>query len=116
MGLFGKLFGPPDRDGFARLMTEALRAGGAVQQIQYEPEEFRLRLTDSGGGCHHLFLGNAYNEYVGASRAVRKEIVRRYVSLNDHARGNDRSDVGYGTARNILLPRVRERFYHASLQ
>ena len=116
MGLFGRLFGPPDKDGFARMMTEALRASGTVQQIEYEPEEFRLRLTDAAGGCHHLFLGNAYNEYVGASRAVRREIVRRYVSLNDQARGDDRPEVDFATARKILLPRVRERFYHASLQ
>jgi hypothetical protein len=116
MGLFGKLFGPPDRDGFARMMMKELRARGGVGQVEYEPEEFRLRLTDSGGGCHHLFLGNAYNEYVGASRAVRREIVRRYASLDERARGDEGKDVDYAAARPMLLPRVRERFYHASLR
>src|SRR5690349_21709871 len=47
MGLFGRLFGPPDRDGFARIMTRELRALGAARGAA------KVRVAapgDAGGG------------------------------------------------------------------
>ena len=61
MGLRDRLFGPPGRDRFARMLLDAIRQAGEPGRVRYDPEHFRLVAVrrhqarrhrhDQGGGA-----------------------------------------------------------------
>jgi hypothetical protein len=110
MGLWQKLFGPPDKDGFAQKMIKLLRESGEDRPLEYDSEEFLLRLGES----HQIFLGNVYDEYLAEPRAGRKELLARFVRVA-HSADRDH-EMSFAEAKGRLLPRVRERFYHESIR
>ena len=61
VGLFDKLFGPPDKKKFARLLSAAIRKAGETAMIRYDAEEFQLVIAEPE---KRLFnLANIYQEY-----------------------------------------------------
>jgi hypothetical protein len=117
MGLWSRLFGPPDRDAFARAMARALRAAGTADGIDYDAGDYKLTLR--GSGDHHvLFLSNAYAEYAGAARRDRNAVVQKYVALGQSllSAGDGDGDETFDAARPMLLPRIQSRFYHENIR
>jgi hypothetical protein len=77
MGVFDKLFGPPSKDTFARMLKEAIEKAGEKEPIHYDAESFCLRAK--GEGENTLNLTNAYNEYCGATKAQKSTLIRNFV-------------------------------------
>jgi hypothetical protein len=46
MGVFDRFFGPPDKDKFARLISDAIRKAGETADLRHDAEDFSL---DTGG-------------------------------------------------------------------
>lgn len=111
MGLWRKVFGPADREGFARLMMAELRRRGAEGTVEFDPAEFKLSIGEKGG---MLYLGNAYADYMHVPRKERKNVIQRYASVGLMSRED--SDPGWDQAKQMLLPRIRERFYYEALK
>jgi hypothetical protein len=109
VGLLQKLFGPPDHDGFARLLTRAIRAAGVTDSIEYDPAEFKL--TIGGSGHHVLFMSNAYADYLSARRRDRPGILRKYASLTQMENDEDQEE-SFDEIKVKLLPRIQSRYYH----
>jgi hypothetical protein len=112
MGLLHKLFPPANREKFAQLITHAMRDAGEQREITFDPDAFCLRLGRDDG-AHTVFLGNAYEEYCRASRSDRKLIIQRYGSF---VQQRDEQSIELEQCLHLLLPRVRERFYHQVLK
>ena len=108
MGLLAKLFGPPSREEFSRIVTRQLRERGESRPIQFDPERFCLRLGDN---AHTMFLQNAYVEYCRTPRARRTDVLQRAASTVELGR---RPEPALDEVRSNLLPRVRERVYFSS--
>jgi len=111
MGLWNRIFGPPDKKRFAQMMSRLLREAGETRAITYDPAEFRLILD--GSRATSFYLNNVYEEYLAAGRTERKVLLARYALFSQQSREDDLSA---SEARDKLLPRVRERFYHASVR
>lgn len=102
MGLFGKV----TRDKFAQLMANELQAQGYEGSIEYDPDTFVLVL-ESG----NQFLGNAYNEYVAASRKQRADILRAYAAGSVETREGEVVPDSFEDAKGNILPRIRDRAF-----
>jgi len=111
MGIWNRLFRPPTKDKFAQLMMRAMRATNAPEPIVYDPAQFSLKLGQ--GQQNTVFLFNAYEEYVRAPRGSREKILRSYAGLSATPKTHEHD---YESARPILLPKLRERFYHQSVR
>ena len=79
MGLLDRLFGPPTKDKFARLMADAIRAAGEPTPLRYEAE--RNRLVVDGAAFGFFNLDNAYREYCSTPAGQRPDVVRRFVRV-----------------------------------
>jgi uncharacterized protein YtpQ (UPF0354 family) len=79
MGLLKKLFGPPSKDRFAKLVLAGIRRAGERREIVYDQGEFRLHTTERKGMI--LNLDNAYPEYCDAPKSARPEVLRKWVRL-----------------------------------
>lgn len=105
MGLLDRLFGPPTKDKFARLMADAIRAAGEPTPLRYEAE--RNRLVVDGAAFGFFNLDNAYREYCSTPAGQRPDVVRRFVRvwLTKH-----REMPGeFEDVRPDLLPVIRNR-------
>ena len=114
MGLLDKLFPPPGRDRFAKMFIDQVRRAGAAGDVQYDPSTFKLVYSDGKGAQHTAFLNNAYQEYVAAPRFARKKVLERFAAL--HPLAEEGAEMTWAQARAVLLPRVRDRFYHETLK
>jgi hypothetical protein len=114
LGLIDKLFPPPDRDKFAKLFVAELRRGGVTGEVEYDPASFKLVLSDEKCPRRTIFLSNSYNEYVAAPRSARAAVLERFARLP--AQMEEGAEMAWEQAKAILLPRVRERFYHETLR
>jgi hypothetical protein len=112
MGWLERLIPPAGRDKFAARMTRALRKAGETQPIEYDKGDFRLLIGD-GKDAFQMFLVNAHRDYSAAPLRERGNVIRRYAQIRS-ATPDDEPD--FATARKMLLPRVRERYYHESLK
>jgi hypothetical protein len=112
MGWLEPLIPPAGRDKFARRMIRALRAAGETEPIEYDKSEFRL-LIGEGKDAFQMFLVNAHRDYSTVPLRERGNVIRRYAQIRK-ATPDDEPD--FATARKMLLPRVRERYYHESLK
>jgi hypothetical protein len=79
MGRLKRLFGKPDRDDFAQMMTRALDRAGMTREIQYDGRNFRLLF----GGRSQLYLDNAHSAYLQLPRfkGERRGLVQIYIRL-----------------------------------
>src|SRR4051812_25178794 len=111
MGFLDWIFRPPGREKFAGMVSKLLREAGETRSITYDPVDFRLIM--SGGDNNSFYLHNMYNEYLRASRRERKALLVRYASFSQQVRQQEPTAA---EARQSLLPRVRERFYHESVR
>jgi len=106
MGIWNRLIGRPDRDDFARMMIKILRKGGETRPLDYDATEFLLRV---GSSENRVYLGNFYADYMAAARRDRKVLLAKLAGLTQPA---PEMDLAFAEAKKMLLPRVRERFYH----
>lgn len=67
--LFGKFFGPPSKDRFARLLIDAICRAGETRKIAYDASEFRLFVEDQPD--RDMPLGDLYSCYRAASADAR---------------------------------------------
>jgi hypothetical protein len=106
MAILSRLFGPPSRDDFARLIAQALQAEGYEGTIELDAPAYALRLSGPNGE-HVLRLGHLYNDYTKAPAADRDRIlaagVRRFRAATGPAPKH------FGEARQSLLPELRRR-------
>src|SRR4051812_43191709 len=109
MGLLAKLFPPPSRDKFAAIMLRAFEQAGETRPVTYDPDGFCLRFDGAGV----VWLHNAYNDYLRASRRQRREVLAHYSRV---MRQREPAAQPLDQVRDKLLPRVRERFYHESVK
>jgi hypothetical protein len=109
MGFFNKLLGRPDKNDFAQMMVKLLREAGEQRPIEYDQHEFLLRL----GAETRVHLGNLYADYLAASRKDRVELLAKLARLTQPAQ---EMELSYPSAKDKLLPRVRERFYHEAVR
>jgi hypothetical protein len=103
MGLLDRLFGPPSKHKFARLLTNAIRQAGETATIRYDAQEFRLVIE----GERFFNLANIYGEYCALSSAKRRQALRHYTRswfANRKGVPADFEDLGPD-----LLPAVRNR-------
>ena len=107
MGFLNKLFGPPSKDKFARMVMDGIRHAGATESIIYDPVEFRL-LVAGENGTRHL-LSNAYYEYCTVPKQVRPDILQKYIRhwfLTQIKPPEDFEDI-----KHDLMPIVRAHSY-----
>ncbi|MBX7218821.1 MAG: DUF1444 family protein [Blastocatellia bacterium] len=109
MGFFKRLMGKPDQDDFAKMMMDALRRAGETRSIEYDPDDFKLRINGENG--QQLWLGNAFHEYNTAPRENRNAVINRYVGVQVQ----ELPDIPttFAAAKTNLLPRVRDRAYYS---
>jgi uncharacterized protein YtpQ (UPF0354 family) len=105
MGLFDKLFGPPSKDKFARLLSNAIREAGETVAIRYDAKEFRLVVE--GGEKRFFNLVNIYREYCAVPSTKRRQALSHFVKTwfaNRKEIPANFEDVGPD-----LLPAIRNR-------
>jgi len=108
MGFLDTLFGPPDKDAFAKLAVEHLRRQGETRPIDYDPRRFQLVIGQHSEKVHFLWLENAYQEYCGVPRSARAAVLQRYLDI-----ARDRELPEKDVALRNVLPRVRDRSYYS---
>ncbi len=107
MGLFDRLFGPPSKDKFAKLMMDGIRRAGERGVLRYDPREFCI--IGEGEITNKSFLANAYREFCSAPRSLRASVLQRWVRtwfVTQKEPPQDFEDV-----HPDLLPVVRSRSY-----
>lgn len=114
VNLLGTFFPARDKDGFAKLVTHKLREAGFEDGVEYDAQQFKLTLA--GPGENTLFLHNAYNDYVAAPVFGRAKVIEHYAKMPLLASHAKRHDLTFEQARKLLLPKVRDRFYHEGLR
>ncbi len=108
MGLLKKLFGPPSKDTFAKMVMASVRQKGETGKIVYDPVEFRLVVEGENGT--RLFLSNAYYEYCTVPRKERPEILQKYIRnwfVTHKEMPEDFADI-----KPDIMPIVRSRAYY----
>ena len=75
MGFFDKLFGPPSKDKFAKLIIARLRKAGVTGELIYNAEGFWLRQPDRG----QFNLSNAYADYCRSNKEDRERSIKAYL-------------------------------------
>lgn len=108
MGILNKLFGPPSKDKFAKMVMTSVRQKGEMGKVVYDPNEFRL-VVDGEKGTR-LFLSNAYYEYCTAPRKERPEILQKYV--RNWFVGQKEMPEDFADIKPDLMPIVRSRSYY----
>ena len=106
-----KLFPPASRETFARRVLRKIKKLNPTSSPIFDPEEFSISKGASGGV---IFLENAYAEYCASPVFKRAEVIDFYARLNTAA--TDTLPDDFAKAKPHLLPRVRERFYLASMK
>lgn len=105
MGLLDLFKKPPNETQFSEIASAALKATGIYNHIEFDRENFLLRLGEEDN--HSWYLTNAYNEYCKAERSERAAILERYiqsiVAMKDSAIPDD-----YEVTKEKLYPGVRE--------
>ena len=61
------LFGPPNRDSFAKLVMTELQRKGKSQTLKYDADKFMIERADEG----FVNLANLYHEYCQTPRGQR---------------------------------------------
>lgn len=107
MGILRRLIGKPDRNDFAQIVMDALRQAGETRPIEFDPEDFKLKID---GDKFQFWLGNAYQEYCASPRRFRKLVLERYLQI-PAGQGLEIPST-FEEALPHLLPRVRTRSYY----
>jgi uncharacterized protein YtpQ (UPF0354 family) len=105
MALFDKLFGPPSKKRFARLLVDAIKQAGETVAIRYDADEFRL--VAEGENKRFFNLVNIYGEYCTTPSAKRRQALRHYV--RSWFANRKRIPATFEDAAFDLLPAVRSR-------
>jgi hypothetical protein len=108
------MFGPPNREKFARMVIAGIRRAGEQRKIHFDAERFCLR--PEAGEVSVMNLSNVYAEYCSSSKELRPKLLSNLVR-NWFA---DRRSLPalFSDVHPDLLPTVRSRtfFEFATLQ
>jgi hypothetical protein len=108
MGFLDKLFGPPGRDTFAKLVASAIRRAGETRRILYDKGQFRL--VCEGSHSNIQFLQNGYEEYLAVPRNMRPQVVQRWAGHWFASQKDPPAE--FEDASHDLLPVLRSRSYY----
>lgn len=121
LGFFTRLFGGREErspeDAFADALITRIKSAGYDGDLEYDADDFRIRLTDSEGDDAGIWnLHNIYVEYTQAEEED-KETVLSHCARTILSLGRDLPDE-FEHAKPDLLPSVRSRSYfeNADLQ
>ena len=106
-----KLFGKPTKDEFAETICELAHSHGDFE-LTYDQERFRIVVGDPEEFTNQFNLGNVYEEYLSAGPLHRRALLKGYVSMLVDSPIEKIPDT-FREAQASLVPRVRERSYHA---
>ena len=106
-----KLFGKPTKDEFAQTIIELAQREGPFE-LTYDQEQFRIIVGDPEEFSNQFNLGNVYEEYVVAGPLRRRTLLKGYVTMLVDSPTEKIPDT-FREAQPGLVPRVRERSYHA---
>jgi uncharacterized protein YtpQ (UPF0354 family) len=105
MGLLDRFKKLPSQLQFSEIASKALKNTGIHNHIEYDRENFLLRLGEQGE--QRWYLTNVYNEYCNAKPSERAAILDRYVqSILDMEKSAIPDD--YEAAKDKLYPGIRE--------
>ncbi len=111
MGWFAEVLRSGSRDGFAAAAESALRRAGWQGETRYDPEAFALLFDD---GDSRFDLHTVFEEFASVGRFARPGWLRRFGTMQAAILAT-REVATFEDARPLLLPRLRERFYHEAL-
>ncbi len=77
MRLFDKLFGPPSKDRFARMLLDAIRKAGETAAIRFDAGEFRLIVDEDEK--RFFYLASIYRDYCDMPSAKRRQALSHFV-------------------------------------
>lgn len=102
-----RLIPPAGPNRFAKKVIAAMRAAGCTDPIEYDPQEFCLRIARDKGAT--FWLSNAYGEYCHARLFVRRRLLTHFAQL--FAVPTPDVPDTFEEAAPHLLPRVATRTY-----
>lgn len=101
--------GKVSQEKFAKMVARRMRRHGCAEPVEYDHDSFALK-SDHGT----IFLSNLYAEYYASPFLQRGRMVDGYIASYLEATDSDMPS-SLDDARGSLLPKVRERFFHDSL-
>lgn len=104
------LFGPPNRDKFAKLVMTELHKVGSRGEMKYDAEQFLIERGNEG----FINLANLYHEYCQAPRPQRTKVLDRFIRGCLGTAGFELPE-DFADIHPDLLPVVRSRFYLESV-
>lgn len=107
MPMLDRMFGPPNREKFARMVIAGIRRAGEQREIHFDSERFCLR--PEADEVSVMNLTNVYAEFCAAAKDLRPKLLSNLVR-NWFA---DRRSLPatFGDVHPDLLPTVRSRTY-----
>lgn len=112
MKFLDRLFGPPSRHRFARMVREGIARAGETRRLVYDSQRFRLSTSEADGPV--MNLGNMYEEFCSVPREIRPQVVKNTVR-NWFIDRREMPDE-FPDAQPDLLPVVRARSYYEFTQ
>lgn len=109
MGLLSRLFGPPSKDKFARILLRRLQQATPSIDLIYNREAFQLCPNGEDGMV--VNLGNLYAEYCAASPQQRGELLNRCVATLDSASVAQEMPADFEDVKAGIMPSVRARSF-----
>ena len=106
MSLFD-LVQKPTPQRFAQIILEKLRQKG-LSEVRLDDEKFQIVISEN----NTMFLHHAFADYQQAGMWQRRQIIERYVASSLQTTASRIPD-NWNTAKKNVLPRVRERAFHA---
>ncbi len=107
-----KLFGKPTKDEFAQTIIELAQKTHGLLELTYDQEQFRIIVGVPEEFTNQFNLVNVYEEYISAGPLHRRTLLKGYVSMLVDSPTQKIPDT-FREAQPGLVPRVRERSYHA---
>ena len=112
MSLLSRIFPPAGRRRFAHKVVGALRRAGVPDSIEFDAQEFRIRIGGEDG--LRMYLDNAYSDYCAAPVFQRRQVIARYIQFA--SAGDHEPPATFEDAAPHLLPQVRSRAFFANLK
>ncbi|HEV3339200.1 MAG TPA: DUF1444 family protein, partial [Pirellulales bacterium] len=107
MGFLDRLFGPPGKDTFARLLLRRFQAARPGCDLVYDRQQFQLCPKGKDGVV--VNLANIYAEYCAAPAVHRRQLLANCVQT--FAASSHELPESFDEVKGKILPSVRARSY-----
>jgi hypothetical protein len=107
MPMLDRMFGPPSREKFARMVIAGIRRAGEQRKIHFDSDRFCLR--PEADEVSVMNLTNVYAEFCSASKELRPKLLSNLV--RNWFADRRMLPVSFGDVHPDLLPSVRSRTY-----